>query len=154
MKILVAKASKLIEDGDFNLVQHDFLWKEFEDQFENLIKKSIVILKDNFEKNQLALVENQITDLDNLKVNLFTNIINLPYSYAKKYVDFFEDGAEASIKFYFSVASPYINKSKLWIEKIDEKTANWQKILDLLSQAHQNMMEKQEKLADEKSIKE
>ena len=91
MKILVAKASKLIEDGDFNLVQHDFLWQEFEDQFENLIKKSIVILKDNFEKNQLALVENQITDLDNLKVNLFTNIINLPYSYAKKYVDFFED---------------------------------------------------------------
>ena len=48
MKILVAKASKLIEDGDFNLVQHDFLWQEFEDQFENLIKKSIVILKDNF----------------------------------------------------------------------------------------------------------
>lgn len=154
MEILVAKASELIENGDYILEENNFLWHEFEDKFSQLAQEALTTLKASAQKDQLALVENKITDLADLKVNFFTNVINLPFSDAKKYVDFFADGAQVPVKFYFSVASPDVNKSKLWIEEINEKNANWQKILELLPQAHQNMMEKQEKLADEKSSKE
>lgn len=146
MEILVLKAKEIIEEEKYLVKQKDLLENDFETNGKDLVKSAIGFVKENYEKNGFALFKYQITDLANLSVNFFSNIINLPYLNAKKYVEFFEDGASVPIKFYFSVDSPNVNKSKLWIEEIGNLDQNLKKIEELLHQTRINLeSEKTEK---------
>ncbi|BDR56036.1 hypothetical protein [Xylocopilactobacillus apis] len=153
MEIAILEASKLIEEEKYFFEKRDLLLKEFIKDDQKLIQKSFETVKNNYEKNGLAMYQFDISDLDDLKVNVFSNIINLPYSYANKYAEFFSDGSKAEIKFYFSIESPYVNKSKLWIAEINNLDENVKVIEECLGQAKQNLTEDKKELSNEKITK-
>ncbi|BDR58113.1 hypothetical protein [Xylocopilactobacillus apicola] len=152
MEIAVLTASELIENEAYFLQQKDLTQAEFQKNGNKLAQTALDLVKNNYQKNGLAMFQYQIVDLSELKISFFSNIINLPYSYAKKYAEFFADGATAEIKFYFSVESPFVNKSKLWIEEIGDLAENVVKIEELLVQTQENESEK-DSLVDEKNSK-
>lgn len=150
MEIEVTKVNEIISEDNYFIAQKNLSLEEFEKNAKEFTQTAFDIVKEKYKTNGLAIYQYNITDLTEMEVSFFSNIINLPYSYSKKYVEFFADGAVTSLNFYYSVASPYVNKSKLWIEEVHNIEQDVEKIKELLVQANKN---EKELVVDEKTSK-